>query len=178
MEKEKCPCCDNKTLSERDNFEICPICGWEDDNIQGADPNYCGGANGISLNLARDIYSWGRTGTCPLCQEKSLSAENRYEKCPVCGWIDDPLQRADRTTSIGANPMSRAFANVAWHNRQSFGLLHGKGWDECADSESEILTLEPTRKKPLELLTCPCCGHTSMLTRAAKRGLPRVWLDR
>jgi hypothetical protein len=165
LEKEKCPCCDNKTLSERDNFEICPICGWEDDPIQNEQPERWGGANGISLNLARDIWSWGRTGTCPLCGEKTLSAENRYEVCPICGWIDDPLQRADSANPIGANPMSLDFGIVAWLERQPFGLLHGKGWDESADHEWEALTLEPTRKKPLELLTCPCCGHTSLLTR-------------
>lgn len=31
------------------SFAICPVCGWEDDNVQAADPHYQGGANGISL---------------------------------------------------------------------------------------------------------------------------------
>jgi hypothetical protein len=30
-------------------FEICPVCGWEDDNVQADDPSYQGGANGICL---------------------------------------------------------------------------------------------------------------------------------
>jgi hypothetical protein len=30
-------------------FAICPICGWEDDNVQASDPSYASGANGISL---------------------------------------------------------------------------------------------------------------------------------
>jgi hypothetical protein len=165
MDLKPCACCETKIFSIESEYGICPICGWEDDPIQNEQPERWGGANGISLNLAREIYSWGRTGTCPLCGEKSLLAENRYEVCPVCGWIDDPLQRADRYNPIGANPMSLDFGIIAWHNCQSFGLLHGKGWDDCIDPEREILTLEPTRKKPLELLTCPCCGHTSMLTR-------------
>jgi hypothetical protein len=31
-------------------FAICPVCGWEDDNVQAADPSYQGGANGVSLS--------------------------------------------------------------------------------------------------------------------------------
>jgi hypothetical protein len=30
---------------------------WEDDNVQNEDPNYEGGANGISLNQARKNFS-------------------------------------------------------------------------------------------------------------------------
>ena len=37
-------------------FEICPVCFWEDDNVQFDDPEYEGGANGISLNKARENY--------------------------------------------------------------------------------------------------------------------------
>jgi hypothetical protein len=31
------------------SFDICPVCGWEDDYVQLADPEYRGGANGVSL---------------------------------------------------------------------------------------------------------------------------------
>jgi hypothetical protein len=37
-------------------FEICPVCFWEDDGVQYEDPGYEGGANGISLNKARENY--------------------------------------------------------------------------------------------------------------------------
>mgnify|MGYP003732721989 FL=1 len=37
-------------------FEICPVCFWEDDGVQYEDPDYEGGANGISLNKARENY--------------------------------------------------------------------------------------------------------------------------
>jgi hypothetical protein len=30
-------------------FVICPVCRWEDDNVQLADPNFWGGANALSL---------------------------------------------------------------------------------------------------------------------------------
>lgn len=53
-----CPCCHYLTLSEEPSgtFEICPVCFWEDDNIQNDAPAYEGGANGISLNQARDNF--------------------------------------------------------------------------------------------------------------------------
>jgi hypothetical protein len=55
--KYKCPCCEFKTLdSPQGFFDICPVCYWEDDNIQRNDPNYKGGANDISLNDARQNY--------------------------------------------------------------------------------------------------------------------------
>ncbi|MGN6317218.1 CPCC family cysteine-rich protein [Trinickia sp.] len=48
-----CPCCGQSTLCDRGSYEICRVCGWEDDPIQSADPDYAGGANSTSLNEAR-----------------------------------------------------------------------------------------------------------------------------
>lgn len=53
-----CPCCGYKTLSEerRGSYDICGICGWEDDDIQFRDPDYEGGANVESLREAQQNY--------------------------------------------------------------------------------------------------------------------------
>lgn len=53
-----CPCCGFLTRSESNygTYEICPICGWEDDNVQAEKPEFEGGANKESLNEARDNY--------------------------------------------------------------------------------------------------------------------------
>lgn len=61
MTEEKgysCPCCGFLTRSEPDSgtFEICPICNWEDDDVQFKDPNYRGGANMQSLNESKENY--------------------------------------------------------------------------------------------------------------------------
>jgi hypothetical protein len=45
--------CGEHTLSERGAYEICSVCGWEDDPAQSADPDLAGGANRESLNQAR-----------------------------------------------------------------------------------------------------------------------------
>lgn len=54
-----CPCCGYLTFDEEPcgTFEICPVCYWEDDNVQNDDPSYEGGANGISLNVAKQNFS-------------------------------------------------------------------------------------------------------------------------
>lgn len=54
-----CPCCGFLTLSENthETFEICPICNWEDDDVQFKNPDFHGGANSESLNEAKENYS-------------------------------------------------------------------------------------------------------------------------
>ena len=42
------------------SYEICNICGWEDDESQETDPTTWGGANELSLNEAKDY--WQATG--------------------------------------------------------------------------------------------------------------------
>jgi hypothetical protein len=163
MKKYKCPCCGNRTLESERFFYICDICGWEDDNIQRDDPAFWGGANSISLNLAREVWTWQRPCECPLCGYKTLYTKGQYEKCEVCGWIDDPAQTKKQDNLQGTNPMTFRFARRAWRGRQSFGTLSGKGWDESYDPEKKAW--EPGREPPYDLLPCPCCGNPTFLTR-------------
>jgi uncharacterized Zn finger protein (UPF0148 family) len=51
-----CPCCRSPVLRERGAYEVCPVCGWEDDPAQVADRDFRGGANRESLNAARQIW--------------------------------------------------------------------------------------------------------------------------
>ena len=45
-----CPCCGYLVFDEPPGgYDICGICGWEDDAIQLRWPDYRGGANGASL---------------------------------------------------------------------------------------------------------------------------------
>lgn len=54
-----CPCCGYRTLSERGGFEICELCGWEDEFVDYPDPDeIAGGANGdYSLTEARNNFA-------------------------------------------------------------------------------------------------------------------------
>jgi hypothetical protein len=56
--KFTCPCCGYRTLDEQPpgTYQVCPICLWEDDQIQFQDPDYRGGANSVSLREAQDNF--------------------------------------------------------------------------------------------------------------------------
>lgn len=56
-----CPVCGAKHEFESiSSYEICHICGWEEDGVQRDAPNYSGGANEMSLNQARKAWSEGK----------------------------------------------------------------------------------------------------------------------
>ena len=56
---KKCCCCGNYSLPADSIYEICPVCGWQDDDIQNDDPDFEGGANEMSLNQAIKAYKNG-----------------------------------------------------------------------------------------------------------------------
>ena len=50
-----CPCCGQAAFDEPpEKYDICPVCGFEYDPVQLADPDYAGGANRTSLRMARN----------------------------------------------------------------------------------------------------------------------------
>ncbi|MCR5182245.1 MAG: hypothetical protein K6D56_04430 [Clostridia bacterium] len=51
-----CPVCGRHHFMERNAYEICPVCGWEDDPVQRREPDFEGGANELSLNQYRSRY--------------------------------------------------------------------------------------------------------------------------
>lgn len=54
--KYGCPICLQHKFQE--NYEICPICGWENDPVQRRDHNFAGGANKRSLNETKRVYNY------------------------------------------------------------------------------------------------------------------------
>ena len=58
-EKHKCPVGGKYVFEEYNSFDVCSVCGWEDDAVQENDPEYEGGANKMSLNEAREAYKKG-----------------------------------------------------------------------------------------------------------------------
>lgn len=58
MKKYKCPCCGCFTFEEKPsgNYDICPVCFWEDDPIAYDDLDEVCGCNGVSLSQAKQNY--------------------------------------------------------------------------------------------------------------------------
>jgi hypothetical protein len=53
-----CPCCGHRTFTEPPgHYEICPVCFWEDDNLQLRWPDMPGGANSLSLLDSQRAYA-------------------------------------------------------------------------------------------------------------------------
>ena len=52
-EKMTCPCCGNKTFSTRGQYDVCPVCFWEDDPDAYVDPDETCDCNHVSLTEAR-----------------------------------------------------------------------------------------------------------------------------
>ena len=53
----KCPVCGKYTFKNGPgSYEICPVCGWEDDKAQYHDPTLSGGANRLSLKEYKEQY--------------------------------------------------------------------------------------------------------------------------
>lgn len=55
----RCPVCGRFTFEFENDLDMCDVCGWSNDAIQEADPDYKGGGNEMSLNEAREAYAKG-----------------------------------------------------------------------------------------------------------------------
>ena len=54
-----CPVCGQYEFPTKASFDICDVCGWEDDYIQEIEPDLAGGANKYSLNENRKRWANG-----------------------------------------------------------------------------------------------------------------------
>lgn len=52
----ECPVCGKYSFEEDGDYDICPVCEWENDGLQLEKPDYAGGANRLSLNEYRKEY--------------------------------------------------------------------------------------------------------------------------
>ena len=95
-----CPCCGYLTLPSRNEYEICPICWWEDDGQDNADADKVfGGPNyDLSLTQARanfiifGIYDPNRTDLVP-------ESKSNFEKSRIFDFIRDGSYLIEKNTN-------------------------------------------------------------------------------
>lgn len=54
-----CPVCGNISFEEEDDYDICPVCKWENDPLQRLEPDFPGSANHMSLNQYKKAWEAG-----------------------------------------------------------------------------------------------------------------------
>jgi formate/nitrite transporter FocA (FNT family) len=76
--KYKCPCCGHFTFEKKDRaYDICPVCFWEDDPEQYANPLLERGANHVSLTQAR--VNFLHFGACDMDMKKYVRGPKKDE---------------------------------------------------------------------------------------------------
>ncbi len=75
--KETCPCCGHQVLEKMGEYEICPICYWEDDYFQAVDPD-SEGANTLTLREAQ--LHFREFGACDRESIKHVRDPLKHEK--------------------------------------------------------------------------------------------------
>lgn len=76
---KKCPCCGYYTVDSDDEVivDICPVCFWQYDEVAHDKPDTMIGANGVTLNEAKENYKlFGASEKCFVSKiRKPLSEE-------------------------------------------------------------------------------------------------------
>jgi hypothetical protein len=94
--KWPCPCCGHLTLPQGPgDYELCPVCFWEDDGGQLRWPLSADGANGISLGEAqRNFQQYGA------CHRESRNRVRRARR-------DEPLDAGWRPIDFAVDDVER-----------------------------------------------------------------------
>jgi hypothetical protein len=144
-----CLCCGHPTRTEKTSgaFEICPVCFWEDDSVQSADPGYAGGANAVSLLEARrNFREFGASER----QDLEHVRPPRPDEVPSGAWSDN---------EVGLLPaVDRALA-----------LRHDGKLDEAFGLCDDLLTRLGPDDRRLRTLLQLQLGHISWLRDDTER---------
>jgi hypothetical protein len=126
MNKTTCPCCGYKTLNSDGNYDICPICFWEDDPFQ-KENEYDLGANQIPLIEAQQNYI--TYGACEKRVLKNVRKPNSRDK-------RDPDWKAMKDEFYELKLACRKFKEGTYHIAD---LEHNLSWISVPNEISEIV---------------------------------------
>ncbi len=174
-----CPICGKYEFAYENSFDLCPYCGWKDDDAQEKDPNFNDGENELTLNeykmqYCKKIkenpnYVWGndyngifKPMLCPICEKMYFSSPNKdnYDEeikeylngeviCHHCGWIYELEQLRNPDTYIGYNKKT---------------LNEYKKWyKEKIEENPDYDYLDENKPDPIPHI-CPICGKHKFKT--------------
>ena len=75
-----CPCCSFLTLTERNTFEICPVCFWEDDGQDDVDAEEIKGGPNAWLSLTAARRNFRTFGACDERVKPLVRPPRSYER--------------------------------------------------------------------------------------------------
>jgi len=144
----KCPICGQFEFVGPGTYDICEVCGWENDGVQYDDHDYDGGANWLSINRARENYQ--KYGQIMTEQDKKESSDYYFRHVMPDGrWLYNT--DFEPFTTIGATPdawcdwlnannteIGLATALAQTHNEIAFqkGKIIGLDGPELAEAEA------------------------------------------
>lgn len=132
MSAHPCPCCGHLSLSAPQDYELCPICSWEDDGIQLRWPMSAEGANGMSLVDAQRAYR--RSGVV-------VPHMRRHVRRPAA---DEPLDEGWRPFDPAVDWTHPELDGARWpRNREALYYWRPTYWDGDVD-RLPAPELEPT----------------------------------
>ena len=106
-----CPCCGYATLPERDLYELCPVCFWEDDPSESRSLGFAGGANGVTLVAAQRTYL--RIGAMhPSFLDKVRPP--RPDEARVADWHEFETSTTDAEPVITRDEAGRRLGIATW----------------------------------------------------------------
>ena len=113
-----CPCCGCRTVPGRGDYDLCPVCWWEDDGVQ---PWEVSGPNGQTLVHAQHEHL---TDDRPYRQREGKVRAPRRSEARDTDW--QPLERTPEL-------VARADRAVAQHEREHEELRHHVAEEIAAD---------------------------------------------
>lgn len=157
-----CPACGDVVFGEPPgSYEICPICGWEDDAVQLANPTSGGGANRESL-VAVQLAARAREDVPGATRDPSwrpVSDEEVAWHLSECEAAGSPWPNRATDIYYWRFPFERVYAVLDWYDGPIAGVADYKGsphrfvrrWDTERDDWAEHFELEPVSERVLVL---------------------------
>ena len=145
----QCACCDHFTLENRGQYDICPVCFWEDDGLDVDQPDAHSGPNQMSLREGR--HNFELVGACEARHTvhvlpRPQRTRFRHEARSIAAPPAHPMTtvRIDGTLITDWSSFFRTFA-------KAFGFPDGFGrnmdaWIDCMtclDEEMSTVQVAP-----------------------------------